>query len=187
MDWYFVALSLVVPEPLVEGLFSYLEAEDRISPDSCPPDLIKPDENHVIDYPGMCSMRRNLHVLEVDGLTFKIPSTDFARAFREIGRLPLCHEGGIPHYRFYGSIRCLCMTPSQREHILREMGKQLSSAVEIADWENRQMNAAMGGNTKPARIDTNGNENFVEILEEPAKHNLICTPRPVIDRDIEEV
>jgi len=154
MKWYLVWWSMLIPSPLLEGLRGHIdtnEAPDSISDRPC--DLIIPGTAHVIDYPGMCSTNRHLHTLELEGLTVKIPATDFYRVLDEVKSLPILYEGGIPHYRMYSMIRCLCMTSSLREQLIQEMSKQLPAAVEIADMENRQFNEAMGA-TKNISIST---------------------------------
>lgn len=185
MNWYFVWWNILVPEPLLPGMRSYLAEHEEPEGAETPCDLVGPDDLHVIDYPGPCSMKRNLHDIDIGGLHIKIPSTDFSRMFKEVQSLPLRKEGGIPHYRFYSMVRCLCLTSELRDELVQEMAKQLSAAVEIADWENRQFNAAMGGSVA-IRIGTEDREVRTQVLKTPKEHNVLIQAKPVIDRDIDE-
>lgn len=146
-----------------------------------PCSLVGPDSAHVLDYPGPCSMNRTLHDVQVGGLNLKIPATDFSTMFKEMKGLSLKNEGGVPHYRFYSMVRCLCLTPELRDELLREMGKQIPAAVEIADWKNRQFNAALGGSV-PVVFETEVHD----VLKTPKKHGVLLRAKPVIDRDIDE-
>lgn len=177
---------MLIPEPLLPGLTDHLmenEVPQEVTDDIC--SLIGPDDEHMLDYPGPCSMNRNLHDVQVGGLNLKIPSTDFSTMFKEVAGLPLVREGGVPHYRFYSMVRCLCLTPELRDELLREMGKQVLAAIEIADWENRQFNAALGG-TVTVVLETEDREVSTTVLKTPQKHNVLFTAKPVIDRDIDE-
>ena len=62
----------------------------------------------------------------------------------------------------------------------------MSAATEIADWENRQLNAAMGGATM-VRIATGGIQEERLVLKGSGDHGTLFTTKPVIDREIDEV
>lgn len=186
MKWYLLWWNLIIPDPLREGLQDFVQRHYEISlkPDDC--QIIKEGQGHTLDYPGLISANRHLHELHLDGLTVRIPSTDFGSFFRELNDLPLREEGGIPHFRLYGTVRCLCMLPEQRESLLREMGRQLSLAVEIGDWENRVINAALGrSHTVKLRIG-DAPEVEVEVFSQLSDSGFVAMPRPVLERDIEE-
>jgi hypothetical protein len=163
VKWSLVLWNLVVPDVLLSSLVEYLSTVEF------PGDKIDvvpiEDDTIIVDLPGICSSRRHLHDLQVDGLTFYIPSTDFVFLYYELEGLPPCHEGGMVHYRLYGSMRTLCLTVQQRGALLRQMASELLVAREIADAENKQINEALSG---------------------AHEHGVLCWPRDVIDREIPE-
>lgn len=184
MNWYFVWWNVLIPEPLLPGLQSHMMEHEEPEGAETPCSLVGPDV-HVLDYPGPFSMNRNLHDIYIRGLHLKIPSTDLSEMFKEVQGLSLRKEGCIPHYRFYSMVRCLCLTPELRDELLWEIGKQISVAVEIADWENRQFNAALGG-AVPVGIETEDREAHTLVLKTLKEHNVLIQAKPVIDRDIDE-
>ena len=190
MRWYLACWSLLIPEPLLAGLVEYIRTNEipgEWNGEVPVEDALAPCYGHVIDLPGMCSARRTYHDLHVAGLDFRIPSTDYTRLFRELIDLPLRHQGGEPHYRLYGSVRCLVLTAPQREELLQEMGKQLALAREIGDWEARQLNAAFGGEVVPARVNVSEHaEVYTDVMKSPLKAGVVVRPWPVIDREIDE-
>jgi hypothetical protein len=168
---------MIIPGPLLPGLLKYLVDTEEVPEQTVQKNvfLVGAGDQHLIDYPGPAFMVRRYHEVNVSGLSLRIPSTDFSGIFRELKDLPLSSEGGVQHYRLYSAIRCLCLTPELRDKMLKEMGKQLPAAIEIADCENREFNLTMGG-VKDSKIGG--------ILVGPANGSVLSA-KPVIDREIE--
>jgi hypothetical protein len=148
--------SHAIPEPLVDGVL------DNLSSRGCRGMNTEtiPDDGISFDLPGVISVDRNMHDIQITGLKISIPSTDVATFFSMLNSLEERNEIGTKYYKLHGFHRCICLTPELKDELVEALKAVLPEAMAIADVENEEFNKKLCG--PEARVK-----------------NLLVKPRPV--------
>lgn len=133
-EWMSHAISETLLTPVMEslherGLLNY-KVDEIVDPLS-------------FDLPGMASMDRKELKVEIDGLTIEMPCTDWELIHGMLKRREVRTDAAAPYFKLHGFLRCICLTPEQRDEMLAQMAAQMQEANAFREIENRRFNDAM--------------------------------------------
>lgn len=153
MRWYWVhnsskalvsdlMVSHVVPEPLRDTVVKNLRGRFEHV-------LVRPMKKVWIDLGGVTMVDRHEQTIEIDGVKLYVPSSHVSNAIEWIEKFPVRNEIGRKYYKIHFWMRCVCLTPVQREKFLKELRAVLPECKAIEAAENAEFNRRLVDNPHP--------------------------------------
>jgi hypothetical protein len=103
----------------------------------------------LVDVPGMILMNRAIRSVEVDGLTIKVPATDWMYVMSSLSLLrKRFFADGTEYYKLHQDTYVLVLTPDQRKSLLLAMEAQMKEAVAAGDADNKRFQNAINAINK---------------------------------------
>lgn len=102
--------------------------------------VIKPCAEGALDLPGIVCINRTWQDLNIEGIKFEVPTTDFAFFALALAKLPLrkFHDG-VGYYKLHGWLHCLVLTELQRANLTIEMDRRLLDVKKQGDIEEDRL------------------------------------------------
>lgn len=126
-EWRFIrfegAICHTVPVELEAGIVDDLVRRD------CDLHSVQPVTGSSIDIPGPVCVDRPWETFDVDGLSLDIPCEDVEALADYLGGLQVRHtRDNEPYYKMHGFMRCLVLTPIQRDDLHMQMVERIPGA-----------------------------------------------------------